>query len=40
MKTLDHHLRNSLAHLMGRTSRAVLNRVQQKFYIGRALHHG
>lgn len=31
MKTLDHHLRNSLAHLMGRTSRAVLNRVQQNF---------
>ena len=31
MNTLDHHLRNSLAHLMGRTSRAVLNRVQKSF---------
>ena len=31
MKTLDHHLKNSLAHLMGRTSRAVLNRVQKSF---------
>ena len=31
MKKLDHHLRNSLAHLMGRTSRAVLNRVQKSF---------
>ena len=31
MKTLNHHLKNSLAHLMGRTSRAVLNRVQKSF---------
>ncbi len=31
MKTLNHHLKNSLAHLMGRTSRAVLSRVQKSF---------
>lgn len=31
VKTLDHHLKNSLAHLMGRTSRAVLSRVQKSF---------
>ena len=31
MNTLDHHLKNSLAHLMGRTSRAVLNRAQKSF---------
>lgn len=31
MSTLNYHLNNSLAHLMGRTSRAVLNRVQKSF---------
>jgi DNA-binding MarR family transcriptional regulator len=31
MNTLNHHLKNSLTHLMGRTYRAALNRVQKSF---------